>query len=46
QTYEGATLDEATGKLTWKIILDPGKDKKLKLSYTVKYPKTYNIQTD
>lgn len=46
QTYEGATLDEATGKLTWKVILDPGKDKKLKLSYTVKYPKTYNVQTD
>ena len=44
--YEGATLEEATGKLTWKLDLAPGKDKKLKLSYTVKYPKTYRLQID
>lgn len=45
-SYDGATLDEATGKLTWKIDLAPAKDKKLKLSYTVKYPKTYRVQID
>jgi uncharacterized protein (TIGR02231 family) len=45
-SYEGATYDEATGKVTWKITLDPAKEKKLKLAYTVKYPKAYNIPTD
>jgi len=45
-TYEGAELDAPTGKLTWKLNLPATKDKKLKLSYTVKYPKTYRIQID
>jgi uncharacterized protein (TIGR02231 family) len=45
-TYEGAELDAPTGKLTWKFNLPAAKDKKLKLSYTVKYPKTYRIQID
>ena len=45
-SYDGATLDETTGKLTWKLDLAPAKDKKLKLSYTVKYPKTYRVQID
>jgi uncharacterized protein (TIGR02231 family) len=44
--YDGASLDEATGKLTWKTDIAPAKDKKLKLSYTVKYPKTYRVQID
>jgi uncharacterized protein (TIGR02231 family) len=46
QSYEGAQLEEQTGKLTWKINLEPAKDKKLKLSYTVKYPKSYRVQID
>ena len=46
QTYDGAQLDETTGKLTWKVSIDPAKDKKVKLSYTVKYPKSYRIQMD
>lgn len=45
-SYEGAQLEEATGKLTWKLNLDPAKEKKLKLSYTVKYPKSYRVQID
>jgi uncharacterized protein (TIGR02231 family) len=44
--HEGAQLEEATGKLTWKLNLDPAKEKKLKLSYTVKYPKSYRVQID
>ena len=34
-----AIFDEKTGKLTWKITLAPAETKKIKLSYTVKYPK-------
>lgn len=45
-SYDGATLNESTGKLTWKMDIAPAKDKKLKLSYTVKYPKTYRVQID
>jgi uncharacterized protein (TIGR02231 family) len=45
-TYEGAELDAPTGKLTWKLNLPATKDKKIKLLYTVKYPKSYRIQID
>jgi uncharacterized protein (TIGR02231 family) len=44
--YEGATLDPVSGKLSWKIDLSPTKDKKLKLAYTIKYPKTYKVLVD
>ena len=44
--YDGATLDETTGKLTWKLDLAPGKEQKLQLSYTIKCPKTYRVQND
>jgi len=40
----GATLDAPTGKLTWKYVLKPGEDKKIMLSYTVKYPKEKPIK--
>jgi uncharacterized protein (TIGR02231 family) len=42
--YEGASLDEATGQVTWKLDIAPGKEQKQKLSYTVKYPKSYKVQ--
>jgi uncharacterized protein (TIGR02231 family) len=35
----GAALDPQTGRLTWKYTLKPGEEKKIILSYTVKYPK-------
>lgn len=35
----GATKDEATGKLTWTLDLQPAATQKLKLIYTVKHPK-------
>jgi uncharacterized protein (TIGR02231 family) len=34
-----ATVDAQTGKLTWKLDVPSGKDKKVKFSYTAKYPK-------
>ena len=45
-SYDGAQLEESTGKLTWKLNLEPAKEKKMKLSYTVKYPKSYRVQID
>jgi hypothetical protein len=37
--HEGAAVNEETGILTWKLQLAPGEIKKLRLSYSVKYPK-------
>jgi hypothetical protein len=34
-----ATVDDATGKLTWNLNLAPAEDKKVKFGYSVKYPK-------
>lgn len=42
-SYEGGKLDDATGKVTWRLNLDPAKEKKLNISYTVKYPKSYRV---
>jgi TonB-dependent SusC/RagA subfamily outer membrane receptor len=41
--HEGAAVNEETGILTWKLQLAPGEIKKLRLSYSVKYPKDKSI---
>lgn len=38
-----ATLDVQTGKLTWKLDVPSSKDKKVKFSYTAKYPKGQRV---
>lgn len=39
----GGTFDEVTGKVTWKLDLKPSESKKIKLSYSVKYPKDKQV---
>lgn len=39
----GAMINPETGVLTWKIELKPGESKKVRFSYTVKYPKDKKI---
>ncbi|MDF3078234.1 MAG: hypothetical protein K0S09_2123 [Sphingobacteriaceae bacterium] len=39
QEISSAELEDATGKLTWKMELQPNEQKKLALKYLVKYPK-------
>ncbi len=39
-----ASVNEENGVLTWKITLKPGESKKVRFSYTVKYPKDIKIQ--
>jgi len=39
----GAEFDEKTGKLTWKLNMEPKETKKLKFSYSVKYPKKSKV---
>ena len=43
QDLSGAQLDKLTGKVTWKMALKPGDDKKVELKYLVKYPKNQSV---
>jgi uncharacterized protein (TIGR02231 family) len=38
-----AAVNTETGVLTWKVQLKPGESKKVRFSYTVKYPKDKKI---
>ncbi len=38
-----ATLDELTNKLTWRLKIDPAKEKKIGFGYSVKYPKNRTV---
>ncbi|HZE83329.1 MAG TPA: DUF4139 domain-containing protein, partial [Puia sp.] len=35
----GAEVNTETGVLTWKLQLAPGESKKVRVSYSIKYPK-------
>lgn len=39
----GAVVNEETGKMTWKMTLQPQETKKIKLVYVVKYPKNKQV---
>lgn len=41
---KGADFNHETGKLTWKLTLQPQENKEVLLKYNVKYPKGKNIQ--
>jgi uncharacterized protein (TIGR02231 family) len=38
-----AMVNEENGVLTWKLALKPGESKKVRFTYTVKYPKELKI---
>lgn len=44
EDISGATLVPETGKLTWKILLQPGETQKRQLRFTVTYPKKTVVQ--
>jgi uncharacterized protein (TIGR02231 family) len=44
--HDGAAINEETGVLTWKFELAPGEVKKVRLSYSVKYPKERKLNWD
>lgn len=41
----GASFDETTGKLTWKLLLDAEQSQSVRFSFEVKYPKDKIIST-
>ena len=43
EELSGAVLDAASGKLTWKVVLQPGETIKKQLRFTVSYPKKINV---
>jgi uncharacterized protein (TIGR02231 family) len=43
ENNEEAVVNAETGVLTWKMQLKPGESKKVRYSYTVKYPKDMKI---
>lgn len=46
QELSKAQLDEATGLLTWKMLMQPNEQKKLTLKYQVKYPKNRPVNIE
>ena len=45
-SHEGGKLDDDTKKITWSLTVDPKKDTKLQLGYSVKYPKDKILQLE
>ena len=41
--YNGAKLEEKTGKLTWDLMLNGGERKVMNFKYSVKYPRDFNF---
>jgi uncharacterized protein (TIGR02231 family) len=46
QEYSGAAYDKETGKVVWKLNLAPSEEKKLRLSFAIKYPKDKRVFVD
>ncbi|HWB62832.1 MAG TPA: mucoidy inhibitor MuiA family protein [Chitinophagales bacterium] len=44
--YKEASLDDATGKLTWNLQISPATETKVGFKYAVKYPKNYHLQLE
>lgn len=44
--YNGGKLDEKTGKVQWLIPVKSGEEQKVKLKYSVKFPKNINIDLE
>lgn len=41
--YNGAILEESTGKLTWNYKVTSGEQKRMKFSFIIKYPKSKKL---
>jgi uncharacterized protein (TIGR02231 family) len=46
QEYSGGTYDKETGRIVWKMKLEPSEEKKLRLSFGIKYPKDKKVFID
>ena len=39
----GAEIDKEQGIITWRLLLPPAQEKKLRLGYSIKYPKDKKV---
>ncbi len=46
QQYSGGSYDKESGKVVWKMNLAPSEEKKLRLSFAIKYPKDKRVFVD
>jgi uncharacterized protein (TIGR02231 family) len=46
EEYSGGTYDKETGRVVWKMKLEPSEEKKLRLSFGIKYPKDKKVFID
>ena len=46
EELSGGTLDPANGTVTWRLELNPGERRELRLHYAVKYPKNRELQLE
>lgn len=44
--YSGGSLNKATGIITWRLKAEPAVDKKLRVSYAIRYPKDQRVYID
>jgi uncharacterized protein (TIGR02231 family) len=44
--YSGGKYNKETGKIAWKIKMEPSAEKKLRVSYAIKYPKDQQVFID
>jgi uncharacterized protein (TIGR02231 family) len=46
QEYSGGTYNKETGRVVWKLKLEPSEEKKIRLSFGMKYPKDKRVFID
>jgi uncharacterized protein (TIGR02231 family) len=44
--YSGGSYNKETGKIKWQLIMNPSEDKKIRIAFTVKYPKDKDVIID
>ena len=44
--YSGGKLNKETGRISWKLKMEPAAEKKLRVSFAIKYPKDQKVYID
>jgi hypothetical protein len=44
--YSGGSYNRETGRIVWKFLLEPSAEKKMRVAFSVKYPKDQRVFID
>ncbi len=44
--YSGGNLNKETGRISWKLKMEPATEKKVRVSFAIKYPKDQSVYVD